>query len=357
MRLFLGLDSLTPGNGGICRVARLMARVASDEVKAGRLESASACLLSDPVGPPDIEIPVKLCGKSRINFITACTQAKWTNTHAAFDFVGLAAAHTVIPFFRRPFLSYIHGIEVWNGWTKPKYRKAADSATVLVSNTAYTRERAGREHPSMNRAVVCWLSTEEDSCPSVTPPTGPPRVTILGRLENDRYKGHSELIDAWPSVRAAVPDAVLTVIGRGAAMAAYQDQANRLGLSPTAVEFRGFVPEDEMPQVWASTHLFAMPSRGEGFGLVYIEAMRQGRPVIGSVHDAAPEVNVHGETGYNVNLDRRGDLTDRLIELLRDSDHSRRLGENGQKRWTTHFRYSAFRDRFAPILRGFLTHP
>jgi phosphatidylinositol alpha-1,6-mannosyltransferase len=109
-----------------------------------------------------------------------------------------------------------------------------------------------------------------------------------------------------------------------------------------------------MPAVWTECNVFAMPSRGEGFGLVYIEAMRHGLPVIASVHDAAPEVNLDGVTGYNVNLDRPDELGDRVIHLLRDEDSAARMGDAGRRRWAEHFRYSAFRDRFLPILTDFL---
>ena len=60
------------------------------------------------------------------------------------------------------------------------------------------------------------------------------------------------------------------------------------------IEFRGFVPDEQIEDVWASATLFAMPGVMEGFGLVYIEAMRHGLPVIASVHDAAPEINLDG---------------------------------------------------------------
>ena len=109
-----------------------------------------------------------------------------------------------------------------------------------------------------------------------------------------------------------------------------------------------------MEAVWAETSAFAMPSRGEGFGLVYIEAMRHGLPVIGSVHDAAPEVNLEGQTGYNVNLDRPEELPERIIHLLKEPDHAAALGQNGRQRWTEHFCYSAFRNRFSPLLAEFL---
>ena len=82
--------------------------------------------------------------------------------------------------------------------------------------------------------------------------------------------------------------------------------------------------------------------------------MRHGLPVIASVHDAGQEVNVDGKTGFNVSLDRDDELTGRLIELLSDADLCRRMGAAGRDRWRQYFRFSAFRDRLAPILQGFL---
>jgi phosphatidylinositol alpha-1,6-mannosyltransferase len=98
-----------------------------------------------------------------------------------------------------------------------------------------------------------------------------------------------------------------------------------------------------------------MPSQGEGFGLVYIEAMRHGLPVIATDTDAAPEVVVHGQTGFTVNPKRPDELPDALIHLLRNQDEAVRLGETGRQRWAEHFRYSAFRTRFLPLLREFLS--
>lgn len=83
--------------------------------------------------------------------------------------------------------------------------------------------------------------------------------------------------------------------------------------------------------------------------------MRHGVPVIASVHDAGAEVNADGENGYNVDLERPTDLADKLIALLRDDVLCAALGKRGQERWRTHFSYSAFRTRLAPLLRDFLS--
>jgi phosphatidylinositol alpha-1,6-mannosyltransferase len=93
-----------------------------------------------------------------------------------------------------------------------------------------------------------------------------------------------------------------------------------------------------------------MPSRGEGFGLVYIEAMRWGVPVVTSIHDGGQEVNVHNKTGCNMNLDRQVELAERIVELLQNSDRAAEFGSAGRDQWRTHFRFSAFRERFAPLV-------
>ena len=103
-----------------------------------------------------------------------------------------------------------------------------------------------------------------------------------------------------------------------------------------------------------------MPSRQEGFGIAYAEAMRYGLSVIASRQDAGQEVNVDGVTGYNVDLDAEGALADRLIALLSSREMASAFGAAGARRWAEHYRYSQFKARFAAIwheqrLRG--QHP
>jgi phosphatidylinositol alpha-1,6-mannosyltransferase len=181
----------------------------------------------------------------------------------------------------------------------------------------------------------------------------PPQVLIVGHLCST-YKGHRELIACWPRVIAAVPDAVLRIVGSGPYMESLVSDARQ---SPAAdrILFEGFVPGTVLDALYAQATVFAMPSRGEGFGLVYIEAMRHGLPVIASMHDAAPEVVLDGRTGYTVNLDKPDELPERIIHLLKNRDTAKQLGINGQRRWAEDFCYSAFRHRFEPLLHEFLS--
>jgi phosphatidyl-myo-inositol dimannoside synthase len=353
-QVLIAAESLTAGNGGVARLARLTARVLAEEHCEDRLR-AWAVTLSDPAPANGICLPIRPMSGSRACFVWSVQRAALRCSHFIYDFLGMARAHCRLPLLRRPFLVWICGIDVWEN-APPVRIRTARTADRLVSISHYTRDRAQRTYGCFDRAEICWLGTETDA-PAPSPPAhrGRPTVLILGRIdEGGGYKGHRELIACWPKVMSAVPDARLIIAGKGPGLELIQQQA---AASPAAAHilFRGFVPEENMNALWAETNVLAMPSRGEGFGFVYIEAMRQGLPVIASVHDAGSEVNLDGHTGYNVNLDHDGELAERLVHLLRNPDHAALLGTQGRAHWHEHFRYSAFRARFLPILREFLS--
>ena len=348
-RVLLATMSLTAGNGGVARVARLVAHVLRLECDAGRL-NARAIALADREAPENSELAVQVYRGSRWGYVLDIQRSSLSCSHFVYDFLGAARAHCRVPGLRRPSLVFVHGIEAWEDARSDRL-DAARRATVLVCNSSYTRSRASRLHSVFERAHTCWLATESDAFPSEsTSRTRPPHILVCGRVE-EGYKGHDALLEAWPAIADAVPQARMTFVGKGSAALRAQIAGTRHG---ERVGARGYVAESEMERVFGEATVFAMPSRGEGFGLVYVEAMRHGLPVVASTHDGGSEINVDGETGYNVDLSRKGELAERLIGLLRDPDQARRLGANGQARWRQHFRFSAFHERFAPILREFV---
>ena len=348
--IVLGAYSLAAGNGGISRVARLTARVLADEARVGHAQ-CTAVVFNDLGPTEDAELPARTARGSRARFVGRLLCASVRHTHFAYDSEAMARAHALLP--HRPFMTWMHGIEVWEGAARKRLRTAR-RADLLLANSAYTRDRATRVHGGFEHARVCWLGTEQDEPPRAAPRTsGPPTVVVIGRMELRRDKGHQALLDCWPTVVGRVRDARLVVVGRGPGLQSLEARARASG-SGSSICFKGFVPEAQLEDVWATASVFAMPSLGEGFGLVYIEAMRHAVPVVASMHDAAPEVNLEGETGYNVDLAKPGQLADRLVHLLRNRDHAAALGRAGQSRWREHFRYGAFRERFLPHLRQLL---
>jgi len=93
-----------------------------------------------------------------------------------------------------------------------------------------------------------------------------------------------------------------------------------------------------------------MPSRDEGFGLVYLEAMSYDLPCIGSTHDAASETIEDGSSGFLVPQDDLRLLADRIVHLLANDDLRRQMGRRGGRRVRDTFSYPAFRDRLTSLL-------
>lgn len=349
VRMFLGATLLTAGHGGIARVARMTARTMIDQGTDIELLS-----LLDEM-PVDIaDHRATTVRGNRIAYVARCHVAALTRDRFLYDSVGMARAHPRFAPLRRPYGVWIHGIEVWHylGADRERALRAAD---LVLVNSQFTLDRFQNLHWPLDAAHVCWLATEDDEAPTARPDfQGPPTVLLLGRIDKDQfYKGHKEVVESWSTVAAAIPDARLVIAGGGSGLAHLRDLA-RSSSASRSIKILGFVPEADLPALWQQAHVFAMPSRKEGFGLVYIEAMRQGLPVIASVHDAGAEVNVDGQTGYNVNLDKPKELADRLIHLLRSPDLAQSLGQTGHDRWRQHFRFSAFSRRLNAILAPFV---
>jgi len=102
---------------------------------------------------------------------------------------------------------------------------------------------------------------------------------------------------------------------------------------------------------YQACEIFSLPSRGEGFGLVYLEAMACGKPVIGGAHGGAPEVIEDGKTGYLVQHGDAGQLATSLETLLADPALAKQMGARGRERVERDFRFSAFAKSLKKILR------
>lgn len=347
-RLLLCAATLSPGSGGVARVARLMLSAAA----AAGVSTRGLCFLDEAVAPID-GVAITAAKGRKANFLLNAQRHSLWSTHVVFDSVGIARARARILGLRRPYAVFMHGIEAWEA-LRPEALTAFREAQLVFVNSAYTLARHEALHGPLPQARVCPLATQEESPALRAHHAGPPTALIVGRIEeSELYKGHDALIAAWPAVVAAVPAARLVIAGGGTGLA--RIRALAAGSPASAqIEVLGFVPEAQMPALWARADAFAMPSRGEGFGLVYVEAMRLGLPVIASTHDAGAEVNIDGETGLNVDLDRPGALAAALIAILGDRERAQAFGTAGQARWARDYRADAFRARFMTLLERFL---
>jgi len=216
-------------------------------------------------------------------------------------------------------------LEAWNA------RRAAR----VVTTSRYSKTRACSAYGLAPAAVAVVPEGIDLAAWPRAPrrPAGPP--TILSVARQYPRKNTRSLLEAMPRVRRAVPDARLRVVGAGPELPALQRLARRLGLE-SCVRFLGAVPDGRVRAEFARAHVFCLPSLQEGFGIVYLEAMAAGLPVVAGDRTAAAEVVAPRETGLLVPPRDPEALAGALVRLLEDPALRARMGAAGRTRAEAH---------------------
>jgi glycosyltransferase involved in cell wall biosynthesis len=156
------------------------------------------------------------------------------------------------------------------------------------------------------------------------------------------------LIDAFPLIHQKYSDAQLVLAGKGDDLERLRSRA--FALPPelhSHIFMPGYVADDLLERIHRQSYLFAMPSIGEGFGLVYLEAMSRGKPCIGARADATPYVIREGETGLLVDDPRSLEqVADAVLWLFDHPEDTARMGRAGYELVQTYYLFPHFKERF-----------
>jgi glycosyltransferase involved in cell wall biosynthesis len=187
-----------------------------------------------------------------------------------------------------------------------------------------------------------------DKSPFVS--SGSTNILVVSRLGfAEREKNVDKLIEALPLVNARVPSATLTIIGDGPLKDELESLASKLGVLDR-VTFAGFVNEEELRAAYRRAALFALPSSKEGFGIVYLEAWREGLPVVASRFGAAPEVVCDGVDGFTVDPADIVRLADAICNLLMDECLAGKFAANGLGKVKGKYSNDAFKSRLSNLV-------
>jgi phosphatidylinositol alpha-1,6-mannosyltransferase len=330
--------------GGVAAVARLLRQVFCERW-GERCRSIS--LLDD--GEHRQSLVSSTSARIRFGTRLARDQAVGTCAWTFYSHLSLGKVQAFVPaLWRRPYAVFVHGVEVWGRLT-PSQERVLKGAALRVANSNFTARRVADVHPEVGPVAECPLALapepafEPDAVPASSAwPLGSRAVILVARmLASERYKGHDELLKIWPAVRARVPDARLVFVGDGDDVDRLKGKAATLGVAD-AVLFTGFVSAHELRTIYERAAVFAMPSCGEGFGMVYLEAMAHRLPCIGSIHDAATEVIDDGVTGFLLEQADGPALVERIVTLLTDESRRVEMGERGYQRLQERFTYERF---------------
>jgi phosphatidyl-myo-inositol dimannoside synthase len=371
MSLIVGLFTNTLSTGGVQRASRHVAAVTA-AFAADRGISCRFLSLNDPQGLHTVhvgfnEFSVSGYGQSKSQFILAAWRAAGRNPSLVIALhPHLAPIVWAMKARSRKFRSIVfaHGIEVWQplGWPRgPALRRAdlvmgpsEDTVRHLISGQGIHADKTRRMPWGLDPEIEARLGANVQ----MPLPRGfPERARIIltvGRWDPaERYKGADTLISALPRVLQKSPDTFLVLVGDGQDCPRLEQLAHDLGVSERTRFLRGLT-QDELFACYANCDVFALPSRGEGFGLVFLEAMAHGKPVIGGAHGGVLDVIEDGVTGRLV---PHGDieLLSRALEsLLADPASAAEMGARGRDCVASKFSFEQFKIRLTHVLEDVL---
>ena len=220
------------------------------------------------------------------------------------NFLEMAVAVRALRGFQKPKIIMVaHGIEIWNG-IGPLRREALARAEAILCVSEYTRRRIHEQAPRLDAGKLrVFPNALDETWGRIAPAPSarvPPNRFILSvtRIEKgDRYKGVLTVIEA---LRFVDDDELhYVVVGDGDDLAFLQLSARRFGVA-SRVHFWQGITDSELVELYRGCIAFVLPSGKEGFGIVFLEAMYFGAPVIAAAARGALDVVQDGTTGLLV---------------------------------------------------------
>lgn len=259
------------------------------------------------------------------------------------------------------YVLFAHGIEVWHisGLLK---RSAIALAFRICCVSRYTSQRLSAQFPALRgRLIILPDTVDTDAfCPGPPPgelseryrPNAGSIILTVSRLcASEDYKGHKVMLQALPRVLEVKPESKYLIVGAGDLMSELKAKAAELAIEGSVV-FTGFVPDSSLLNYYRLCDVFAMPSKGEGFGIVFLEALSCGKPVIAGDRDGSRDPLLDGELGLLVDPDDPGDVAAALIDVLTGSVRAPLTNSDYLRQRTIEaFGKERFRERTGSVLR------
>jgi glycosyltransferase involved in cell wall biosynthesis len=359
MRTLLLSPELFLGEGGIARIMRCYLKALCENADPG--DRIDALVLNDS---PTTDARLPRYATPALGQIVGCNRRKFEFIQQVFQLTANAdqvicghlhqlpllwAAQCLRPGFR--YYLVAHGIEVWRPYSLLETRTLLGAHRIFCVSQ-YTRLQLLRFCPTLNPARLLIVPNTLDPHLAFNTNTesvrqsssaGPEILSVSRLTAADNYKGIDTLIEALPLILRELPLAQLRIVGNGDDTARLRALAARLGVT-AAVHFTGLISDESLRYEYAACDLFALPSRREGFGLVYLEAMAFGKSCLAARAGGAPEV-VNDRIGALADYGNIPDIAAAVLDLVRHPRNSADIRQHGDT-----FAFPTFRARLATAL-------
>lgn len=232
-----------------------------------------------------------------------------------------------------PFVVTVHGLDVFNScfergvaarWRQRASLRVYRSASHVICISKKVQQLIAEGTGGTVSATVVYNGTDPVVFSPGSVPEQPLSLLMVGNLL--RGKGHELVLRAMQRLKDEFPHLQCRIIGEGADRERFAILARSLGLGDR-VHFLGHQSRAEVAAAMRSCTLFVLPSRFEGLGCVYLEAMACGKPAIGCRGQGIDEIIEHGTNGWLIPVDGLEELVQGLQVLLADSVLRRHIGE------------------------------
>lgn len=233
-------------------------------------------------------------------------------------------------FFKIRYIILTYGIDSWN--IKDRLRKMAlKEAHAIVTISSYTASKIKEQIPSLREIFIipAFIDTQKFS-PFPKPDYLLKRYNLkdckiiltVARLSSIENKGYDKVVRLLPALIKIAPQIRYFIVGAGDDTANIIKLIAQLGLKDYVI-LTGFIPYEELEYYYNLCDLFIMPSKQEGLGIVFLEALACGKPVIAGNQDGSREALLDGKLGLLVNPDDINEITEAIIKVLRrDADRN-----------------------------------
>jgi phosphatidyl-myo-inositol dimannoside synthase len=338
---------LTPnllGADGVSSLSRQIIRALPRPAAVLSLHDA----FSEAGDPADVEMHGAGGGRARFLAMASAISLRCSAaTEIVCSHLHLAPAAAVLGWRGGRATTVLCGIEAWVPLRKAEAWALDRTGLVAISHHTVARFKEANPSLASRDVAVCHPGLPDRVAvpDGVSRSEGSPAMIVARMSADERYKGHDELLELWPGVLARRPDARLVVAGDGSDRPRLEERARSMGLS-AVVTFVGRVSDAELAALYERCRFLVLPSRDEGFGLVFVEAMRAGKACIGA-RGAAAEIIQHEVTGLVVDPASFDELSEAVVRLFEDSAACRRFGAAGRERFLSTFTDACFQARFA----------
>ncbi len=263
--------------------------------------------------------------------------------------------------FKIPYFTVAHGVEAWQ--LKGIRKLGVRCSKGIFSVSRFTRSKILSRLPAYPRSAIPILHNtfdEEQFNLRMKPVHLMQRwgiaaddriiLTVARLSARERYKGYDRLIMAMREIVKEIPNAKYIIVGSGS-----DDNRIRRLIRDNHLQERviltGFIPHEEMADYYGLCDVFAMPSKGEGFGIVFLEALACGKPVIAGNKDGSTEVFLSTSPGILVDPDNHIEIKEAVVKILKQEIPPELSNGAELRRYARdNFGFNAFKEQLSGII-------